>query len=90
IAISPKVSGHIANVYIADNQDVNKGDALFDIDERDYVVRLDLARAELEEAKAQALQAQKDFERYEKLKTTGDRLNYLPRSPELHLTNRWS
>lgn len=72
IAISPKVSGHIARVYVKDNQEVNEGDALFDIDDRDYVVQLNLVQADLNAVKAEFDQAQKDFERYQKLKDTGD------------------
>ncbi len=72
VAISPKVSGHIAKVYITDNQAVKEGDALFDIDDRDYAVRLDLARADLKAAQVEVQQAKKDFQRYQKLQTTGD------------------
>jgi membrane fusion protein (multidrug efflux system) len=72
VAISPKVSGHVAKVHITDNQAVEEGDALFDIDDRDYVVRCDLARADLKAAQVEVEQAQTDFERYQKLRATGD------------------
>jgi membrane fusion protein, multidrug efflux system len=72
IAISPKVSGHIAQVYITDNQKVKQGEALFDIDDSDYMVSLDLAQAEAKAAQAAAEQAQNDFKRYEQLQSTGD------------------
>src|SRR5436853_3333282 len=36
IQISPKVTGHIAKVYVSDNQHVKKGDLLAEIDSRDY------------------------------------------------------
>jgi membrane fusion protein, multidrug efflux system len=45
IQISPKVTGHIAKVYVADNQHVKKGDLLAEIDARDYEARLAQAKA---------------------------------------------
>lgn len=45
IQISPKVTGHIARVYITDNQHVKKGDLLAEIDSRDYEARLAQAKA---------------------------------------------
>ncbi|MGE5279249.1 MAG: efflux RND transporter periplasmic adaptor subunit [Deltaproteobacteria bacterium] len=72
VPVSPRVSGHIAKVYIADNQAVKEGDPLFDIDDRDYAARRDLALADVDAAKAEAEQAASDLERYEKLRTTGD------------------
>src|SRR5689334_12925539 len=45
IQISPKVTGHIAKVYISDNQHVKKGDLLAEIDSRDYEARLAQAKA---------------------------------------------
>ena len=54
IAISPKVSGYIATLYVTDNQPVKKGDVLAEIDPRDYQLRLDAARANLASAQASA------------------------------------
>jgi membrane fusion protein, multidrug efflux system len=45
IQISPKVTGHIAKVYVTDNQHVKKGDLLAEIDPRDYDARLAQAKA---------------------------------------------
>jgi len=45
--ISPKVSGHVARVFVKDNQDVKAGDLLFQIDDRDYRARLLQSRAAL-------------------------------------------
>jgi len=45
IQISPKVTGHIARVYVTDNQHVKKGDLLAEIDSRDYEARLAQAKA---------------------------------------------
>lgn len=45
VQISPKVTGHIARIYVADNQHVKKGDLLAQIDPRDYQARLAQAKA---------------------------------------------
>ena len=67
VAISPKVSGHVASVYVSDNAMVKRGQLLFEIDDRDYVVRANLARAELQAALAELKQAGQDVERYRDL-----------------------
>jgi len=70
--ISPKVPGHIEKVYINDNQIVKAQAPLCDIDDRDYQTSLNLAKAELDAAKAEAQQAGQDVERYQKLLTGKD------------------
>ena len=35
IQISPKVSGYIAKIYVSDNQQVNAGDLIVELDARD-------------------------------------------------------
>lgn len=50
--IIPRVSGYIAKVYVSDNQYVKKGDTLLVIDDRDYQVRLEQAKAALTAAQA--------------------------------------
>jgi membrane fusion protein (multidrug efflux system) len=76
IAIAPKVSGKISAVRITDNQEVKKGDPLFEIDPRDYEAAgaqkkaaLDVARAReksaaasLEQARAHVLTIQSGLE----------------------------
>jgi membrane fusion protein (multidrug efflux system) len=52
VPISPRVSGHVAHVYIDDNQKVKAGDLLLEIDPRDYQARLDAAKAALHAAEA--------------------------------------
>jgi multidrug efflux system membrane fusion protein len=47
VGIAPQVSGHIVELPIRDNQHVRKGDLLFVIDQRPYMVALDRARAAL-------------------------------------------
>ncbi|KAB1157621.1 HlyD family secretion protein [Flavobacterium luteum] len=45
--IIPRVTGYITKVYIKDNDFVKKGDTLFTIDNRDYLVKLEDAKAAL-------------------------------------------
>jgi membrane fusion protein, multidrug efflux system len=48
IQISPKVAGHVLQVYVADNQEVQQDALLLEIDPRDYAARLTQARAVLQ------------------------------------------
>src|ERR1700752_1455887 len=48
IQISSKASGYVAKVYVNDNQQVKAGDLLVELDARDYVARLQQAKAALE------------------------------------------
>ena len=50
--IAPKVSGHIADVLVADNEPVKAGQILARIDDRDFKVSLEQARAQVEAAEA--------------------------------------
>lgn len=50
--IIPRVGGYITKVYVQDNQEVKKGDTLFTIDNKDYIVKLADARAALVAAEA--------------------------------------
>jgi len=45
--IIPRVTGYITKVYVKDNDIVKKGDTLFTIDDKDYVVRVEEAKAAL-------------------------------------------
>ena len=45
--IIPRVSGYIAKVFVKDNAAVKKGDTLFVIDNSDYLVRVEEAKANL-------------------------------------------
>ncbi len=51
-SLSPKVGGYIKDVLVTDNQHVRAGDVLALIDERDYVVALDQAQAQIAAATA--------------------------------------
>jgi len=56
--IASRVAGTVAKVAIADNQLVEAGTVLIELDPRDYQVAVDKARAELADAEATALAAQ--------------------------------
>ena len=70
--ISPKVSGHIEKVYIRDNQIVKSQELLCDIDGRDFQASFNLAKAQLDAAKAEEKQAGQDLRRYQKLLISKD------------------
>jgi membrane fusion protein (multidrug efflux system) len=53
-AISPRITGTVTGVYVVDNQIVHAGDLLVEMDVPDYEVALEVAKANLEQAKAQA------------------------------------
>jgi membrane fusion protein (multidrug efflux system) len=81
VSVSARVDGHITKVYVQDNQWVEKGDLLAELDPRDFQVSLDLASAALSAAQASAEQslaqvsiasveaarAEKDYNRYRQL-----------------------
>ncbi|MEO4006148.1 MULTISPECIES: HlyD family secretion protein [unclassified Flavobacterium] len=50
--IIPRVSGYVAKVYVKDNDFVKKGDTLFVIDNKDYLVRVEEAKAALASAES--------------------------------------
>ena len=58
--ISARVGGTVLSVPVSDNQQVEAGAVLVDIDPRDYQVAVDKARAELADAEASASAAQSD------------------------------
>lgn len=57
-SISPRLAGHVAGVYVNDNQQVKEGQLLAELDSRDYQVALDVALAQLEQTKAAVVEAQ--------------------------------
>lgn len=50
--VAPKVAGNVAEVLVEDHQPVKKGQLLARIDDRDYVVAVDMAQADLAQAEA--------------------------------------
>ena len=64
-AIAPKVGGYVREVPVTDNQHVNASDPLVRIDDRDYVIAVNQAQAQVSVAKANIdnVQAQIDSQR---------------------------
>ena len=85
VSVSPKVAGQIEKVLIVDNQTVKAGDVVAIIDQADYKVKLNQAKAAYERAilnqnnahanlnaaNSEIELAQKDVERYETLYNAG-------------------
>ena len=61
IQVSPRVAGQVFRVYVQDNQHVNGGDPIAEIDARDYEARLAEARARLADISARADGAQSNL-----------------------------
>jgi membrane fusion protein (multidrug efflux system) len=62
LTIAPKISGYVIELLVNDNQRVKAGDVLARIDQRDYIVARDQARASLLNAQAQQRAAQLNVE----------------------------
>jgi membrane fusion protein (multidrug efflux system) len=56
--VSSRVTGQVTKVYVEDNQTVQAGQLLAEVDPTDYVVALNQAKANLASAQAAAIQAQ--------------------------------
>ena len=67
VTMAPEVSGRIVQLPVKDNQFVHKGDLLVVIDPTDYRNALQLAEANVEQARANALNAQLELQRRQKL-----------------------
>jgi membrane fusion protein (multidrug efflux system) len=66
-SIAPKVSGYITAVPVTDNQHLAAGDVIARIDDRDYRVALDQAKAQLAHDQALLQQAKTNLGRYQYL-----------------------
>ncbi len=58
IQVSPRVAGQVLRVCVTDNQHVNKGDVLAEIDPRDYETRLAEAKGKLADIAARVTSSQ--------------------------------
>lgn len=67
VPVSAKVKGHVARVLVDDNQPVEKGQLLAEIETADYANARDRARAKVKGANARAKQARADLARYQAL-----------------------
>ena len=70
VGIAPRVYGPIVQIPIKDNQPVKKGDLLFEIDPSTYQAAVGDASAKVQQAEAQALEAQQKFVRQAQLYKT--------------------
>ncbi|MFW5501188.1 MULTISPECIES: HlyD family secretion protein [unclassified Maridesulfovibrio] len=58
VSISPRVPGHVSKVFISDNQKVEEGQLLAEIDLRNYQVALEIAEARKDSANAAVKEAE--------------------------------
>jgi multidrug resistance efflux pump len=63
VGIAPRVSGPIIRVAVRDNQQVKKGDSLFEIDPTDFQAQVDVATGQVLNAEANLKQRQQDLDR---------------------------
>jgi multidrug resistance efflux pump len=63
VGIAPRVSGPIIHVAVHDNQDVKKGDLLFEIDPANFKAEVDVATGQLLNDEANLKQHQQDLDR---------------------------
>ena len=71
VVIKPKVSGSIVEKYISSGQFVEKGQALYKIDDRQYSTDVLSAASNVDKALTTLNNSQIDLNRYEKLAATG-------------------
>mgnify|MGYP003718764305 FL=1 len=71
VELRSRVGGAIDAVSVPEGSLVSKGQLLFQIDPRPFQVALDTAQAQLHQAEVLTAQAQSDFERAERLGSTG-------------------
>lgn len=57
VSVAPKIAGRVIAVHVRDNQSVKKGDVLIELDQRDFQVALEQAKANLAKDKATETQA---------------------------------
>jgi membrane fusion protein (multidrug efflux system) len=67
VRVSPQVPGQIARLLVNDNERVQRGQLLVQIDDRDFAARADQARAQATAADVAARNAQDDARRAEQL-----------------------
>jgi RND family efflux transporter MFP subunit len=67
VAMAPEVSGRIVELPVADNQFVHKGDLLMVIDPTNYKIAVNLAEAAVQQAQANAQNAERESKRRQEL-----------------------
>src|SRR6201984_3612535 len=63
VGIAPRVSGPIIRVAVHDNQELRKGDLLFEIDPNDFQAQVDIAAGQVQNAQATFTQQQQNLHR---------------------------
>jgi multidrug efflux system membrane fusion protein len=71
VQVRSQTTGQLGEIHFAEGQDVEKGQLLFQLDPRPFQLALQQAQAVLERDQAQALNAQKEVERYKPLLDRG-------------------
>jgi multidrug efflux system membrane fusion protein len=71
VSVQPQVSGRITEIHFEDGANLKKGDLLFTIDPRPFQAQLDAATANVAQAKAAQALAKLNFERANKLFSSG-------------------
>ena len=61
VDISANIAGRVTKILVKENQQVRKGDPLYELDDRDYVIALKDATAKLSNAKLQYLATQATY-----------------------------
>jgi multidrug resistance efflux pump len=67
VGIAPRVSGPINRVAVIDNQQVKRGDLLFEIDPADYQAAVDQAKAQVQATEAALTQSKQELDRQTEL-----------------------
>src|SRR6201988_2825907 len=67
VGIAPRVSGPIIHVAVPDNQELRKGDLLFEIDPSDFQAQVDIAAGQLQNDEATLKQQQQNLQRQTEL-----------------------
>jgi multidrug resistance efflux pump len=70
VGIAPRVSGPIIHVAVRDNQQLRKGDLLFDIDPADFQAKVDIAVAQVQNDEAILKQQEQNLQRQTQLYRT--------------------
>ena len=70
VGIAPRVSGPIIHVAVHDNQQLRKGDLLFEIDPSDFQAQVDIAAGQLQNDEATLKQQQQNLQRQTQLYRT--------------------
>jgi RND family efflux transporter MFP subunit len=63
VGIACRVAGPILQIPVKDNQQVKKGDLLFEIDPATYIASVNTSTGKLQQAEAKAVQAKQDLDR---------------------------